>query len=183
MKNSGSRKISERYVSAVFDVAVANNSVSTIEKDLLEIGNLIRGTPDFQDFLHNPLLTREAQGEIAAILMQKIGVSPLTAQFIALLAHHKRLNLLPEMIEIFLEKAASERGEISAELVVSQKISEKESAQVAESLSKAVGKKINLSVREDPTILGGTIINVGSLQLDSSLAGKLNRLKQELKVA
>lgn len=183
MKNSGSRKISERYVSAVFDVAVANNNVSAIEKDLLEIGSLIRETPDFQDFLHNPLLTREAQGKIAAILMQKIGVSPLTAQFIALLAHNKRLNLLPEMIEIFMERAATSRGELAAELVVAQKVSDKESAEVAQSLSKAVGKKINLSVREDPEILGGTIINVGSLQLDSSLAGKLDRLKLALKAA
>ncbi|MEK6747077.1 MAG: ATP synthase F1 subunit delta [Pseudomonadota bacterium] len=183
MKNSGSRKISERYVSAVFDVAVADNNVSSVEKDLLTIAELIKENSDFQDFLHNPLLTREAQGKIAMVLMQKIGVSELTARFIALLAHHKRLNLLPEMITIFLEKSANVRGELSAELVVAQKISEKESASVAQSLSKAVGKKINLSVREDPAILGGTIINVGSLQLDGSLAGKLNRLQQELKVA
>lgn len=183
MKNSGSRKISERYVSAVFDVAVSNNSVSATSKDLQAIAGLINESAEFQDFLHNPLLTREAQGKIAANLMQKIGVNQLTGQFIGLLAHNKRLDLLPEIIEIFLEKAATQRGELSAELVVAQPISQKESAQVAESLSKAYNKKINLTVREDPEILGGTIINIGSLQLDSSLAGKLNRLKLALNAA
>lgn len=181
MKNSGSRKISERYVSAVFDVALANNNVPSIEKDLSAIAGIIKESADFQDFLHNPLLTREAQGKIAANLMQKIGVNQLTSQFIGLLAHNKRLDLLAEIIEIFLEKAASARGELSAELVVAQPVSQKESAQVAQSLGKAYNKKINLTVRENPEILGGTIINVGSLQLDSSLAGKLNRLRQELK--
>lgn len=183
MKTTGSRKISERYVSAIFDVSVAAGAVSGVEKDLLVVADLIKESPDFQDFLHNPLLTREAHGKIAAGLMQKIGVSTLTTQFIALLARHKRLNLLPEMIEIFLERAAATRGELAAELIVAQKISEKESAQVAESLSKAYNKKINLSVREDPAILGGTIINVGSMQLDSSLTGKLNRLATILRVA
>ncbi len=183
MKNSGSRKISERYVSALFDVALAAGALSPVEKDLLELADLIKENADFREFLHNPLLTREAQAIISGNLMQKIGVNELTAQFIALLARHKRLDILPEIIKIFLEKAAFSRGELAAELVVAGGISDKESSKIEQSLSKAVGKKINLSVREDPALLGGTIINVGSLQLDGSLAGKLNRLATILRVA
>ncbi len=183
MKNSGSRKISERYVSAIFDVAVAAGVVSNVEKDLSALADLIKENADFCAFLHNPLLTRDAQNAIAANIMQKIGTHQLTAQFIALLARHKRLNILPEMIAIFLEKSATARGELAAELVVAKAISAKESGAIAQSLGKAYNKKINLSVREDPALLGGTIINVGSYQLDSSLAGKLNRLKIALRAA
>lgn len=183
MKNTGSRKISERYVSALFDVALASSALAPVEKDLSALSDLIKENVDFRAFLHNPLLTRDAQNAIAANLMQKIGVHTLTAQFIALLARHKRLNILSEMIVIFLEKAATARGELAAELIVAKAVSAKESNAIAESLGKAYNKKINLSVREDPALLGGTIINVGSHQLDSSLAGKLNRLKIALHAA
>ncbi len=183
MKTTGSKKISERYVNAAFAVAEQANVLAAVEKDLAGLADLIKENADFRAFLNNPLLTSEARSEIAVALLGKLGVNPITTQFIALLARHKRLNILPEIINIFLEKAASQRGELAAELVVAKPISAKESAAIAQSLSKAMGKKINLSVREDSALLGGTIINIGSVQLDGSLAGKLNRLKTTLYAA
>ena len=177
MKNSGSRKISERYVSALFDIALAAGVLEAVEKDLSVLADLVKENADFSAFLDNPLLSSEAKNSISANLMQKIGAHQLTTQFIALLARKKRLNILPEIIKLFLERVATERGELAAELVTAKAITPKESSAIAESLSKAYNKKINLSVREDPALLGGTIINVGSYQLDSSLEGKLNRLK------
>lgn len=183
MKNSGSKKISERYVKAIFDVAGQSSALLAVEKDLSLLADLIKENADFRDFLHNPLLTRDAQASIANALLGKIGAHAVTVKFIVLLAHNKRLNILPEIIAIFLEKAAVSRGEMAAELVAARAVSAKESAAVAESLSKAYSKKIKLSVRENPALLGGTIINIGSVQLDSSLAGKLNRLKTALHAA
>lgn len=183
MKNSGSKKISQRYVSAVFGVAVQAGVLAAVEKDLSGLADLIKENADFHNFLYNPLLTRAAQASIAANLLEKIGTHTVTTQFIALLARNKRFDLLPEMIEFFLEKAATSRGEMAAELVVARAISTKESDAIAQSLGKAYNKKINLTVREDAALLGGTIINIGSVQLDGSLAGKLGRLQQVLKVA
>ncbi|MEQ1789655.1 MAG: ATP synthase F1 subunit delta [Rickettsiales bacterium] len=183
MKNSGSKKISERYVSAVFDVATQADALVAVEKDLLGLADLIKENADFHDFLYNPLLTRDAQVSIAANLLEKIGTHAVTAKFVALLAHNKRLDILPEMIELFLKELAISRGEIAAELVVARAISTKEADAIAQSLGKAYNKKINLSVRKDAALLGGTIINIGSVQLDGSLAGKLNRLKIALHAA
>lgn len=183
MKTAGSKKIAERYVNAGFDVASKNGALAAFEKDLTVLADLIRENTDFRAFLSNPLLSRAAQSEIAIDLLKKLGAHPFTAQFVDLLASNKRLNMLADIISLFLEKAAFARGEMSAELVTAKAISAKESAAISDSLSKAYGKKINLKVREDSSLLGGTIIKIGSKQLDSSLAGKLNRLKHSLKAA
>jgi F-type H+-transporting ATPase subunit delta len=183
VKNSGSKKIAERYVAALFDVAAANNSLFMVEKDLLTLADLLKENVDFVDFLHNPLLTRAQKGKITNNLLKQLGAHQTTAQFITLLAASKRLDLLSEMIEIFLKKAVASRGELGAELVVACAISPTEASAIADSLGKAYNKKITLNVREDASLLGGVIINVDSLRLDGSLAGKLNRLKQTLKVA
>lgn len=180
MKNSGAGKIAERYVDALFDVALDAGIVDNIEKDLTALAGLIRENADFRAFLTNPLLTSEAQGAIAANVMKSTGANQLTAQFIALLTRQKRLDILPEMIALFIKKAQVGRGEISAELISAKPVPAKESSAIAQALSKAYDKKVNLSVSEDPALLGGTIIKIGSLQLDSSIAGKLNRLKTAL---
>jgi F-type H+-transporting ATPase subunit delta len=180
VKNSGAEKIAERYVDALFAAIHSPGSLALVEKDLVELAGLIKENADFRAFLTNPLLTREAQDTIISNLMEKLSVQQTTGQFTSLLARHKRLNILPEIIDTFLKKAADARGEISAELVTAREVSAKQAETIAQSLGKAYGKKVNLSTREDPSLLGGSVINIGSLQLDSSIAGKLNRLKTEL---
>ncbi len=183
MKKTGSKKISERYVSALFDVAVKGNATAAVEKDLKEIGSLIKENVDFRAFLHNPLLSRTAKDTIISNLLKTMGMNALTIQFATLLARHKRLDNIAEMATLFLEKAASARGELAAEMIVARSVSEKEVTAIAESLGKAYNRKVNLTVREDATLIGGTIIKVGSQQLDGSLSGKLTRLQQGLKAA
>jgi F-type H+-transporting ATPase subunit delta len=183
VKNSGSKKISERYVLALFEVATAANAVAAVEKDLQNLSTLLKENSDFVDFINNPLLTRAAKSKIAGAVLKNISAHKITAQFISLLAAQKRLDLLSEMIKLFIEKSAISRGEMAAELVVARAVSDAETAKISASLSKAYNKKINLNVREDANLLGGVVINVGSVRLDSSLAGKLTRLQQSLKVA
>lgn len=183
MKTTGSKKIAERYVNAVFEVASQASSLGEVEKDFALLRDILEKNSDFRDFLHNPLLSRGAQGKIAGNLLEKLAASKITSQFVTLLARNKRLDILPQIIDIFLEKTASSRGEISAELVTAKPLSDSDAKKIAGSLGKAYGKKVNLNIREDSSLLGGTVINIGSYQLDGSLAGKLNRLKQALKTA
>ena len=183
MKNAGSKKIAERYVNAGFEVANKSGALAAVEKDLLVLADLIKENADFRAFLCNPLLGRAAKSEIAIDILKKLNSQPFTAQFIDLLASNKRLDILSEVISQFLEKISASRGEMSAELVSAKPVSTKEAALVADSLGKVYSKKINLKVREDLSLLGGTIVKIGSKQLDSSLAGKLSRLKQSLKAA
>ena len=183
MKTTGSKKIAERYVSALFDTAQGAKATDAVEKDMLALQSALAQTTDFQEFLGNPLLSREAQGKAMEALLAKLGANKVTAQFIALLAGQKRLPILPQIIELFLEFAAAARGELAAELVSALPFPKAEAQKVADKLSKAYNRKINLSLRVDPALIGGAIINIGSVQLDASLAGKLNRLKAAMKAA
>ena len=183
MKKTGSKKIADRYVIALFEVASATNSLPAVGKDLLAIAEVLESNADFRAFLHNPLLTREAKGKIAETILKSLGANKITSQFVALLAAHNRLDLLPEMIELFLAKAATARGELAAELVVARAVSAAETGAIAEKLGNAYNKKINLQVREDSGLIGGSIINIASLRLDGSIAGKLERLALVLRAA
>lgn len=183
MKTSGSQKIAQRYVSAFFDAAQQTGALSAVEKDFSTLATLIETHADFRAFLANPLLSAAAQEATIVAVLQSLGAHALTVESLALLARKKRLTLLADVAAQFQTRAEQARGEMRAELVVAKPVSSEERAKVAAALGKACGKKINLSVREDRALVGGVVINVGSLQLDDSLAGKLNRLKTALHTA
>lgn len=183
MKNSGSKRIAARYVKALFEVAAEQSALELVEKDMVTLEKALENTPSFQHFLENPLLSRENQAQIMTAILNNVGAHKVTQQFLALLAHRRRLEVLPEIMAQFCEQVSKQRGEMKAELVAASKLSAQEVALVSERLEKAYGKKIILDVREQPELLGGIVVNIGSLRLDGSLAGKLKRLQIGLKAA
>lgn len=183
MKTAGTRRIAERYVKALFDVASGEDALAAVEKDMLTLTHALAESEDFRQFLTNPLLTREAQAETVAALLKKMKANKVTLQFMQMLAAQKRLGALPAIAELFLKRVASERGELSGELIAATELKAKDVAQIAERLGKAYGRKVNLEVRQDPGLLGGVVIKIGSVQLDGSLAGKMARLKHTLQAA
>lgn len=183
MKTTGSKRLAERYVKALFDVASQANAVAKVEKDLAALGAALEGSAEFQGFLTNPLLTPEARGKAMLAVLDKLKADQVTRQFIGLLLQQKRMPALPAIIAEFARAAAEARGELTAQLITASAMSEREVKQVETRLSKAYGRTLRLEVKQDPSLLGGVVLRIGSQQLDSSLAGKMRRLQQSLKAA
>lgn len=183
MKTSGLQKLSERYVKALFDVASDAGAVPAVEKDLLTLANVAKTSKEFADFLSNPLLTRKEQADVVAAMLSNIGAHEITRQFAAMLARQKRLPALASIANLFSSAAATARGEIAAEVISAKELKAAEVAAIAEKIGKAYGKKVTVKTRVNPELLGGVVVKVGSKQLDISLSGKLQRLRNTLKAA
>lgn len=183
MKTIGAKRIAERYVKALFELAESADTVSGVEADLLALSHAILQSPEFSRFLSNPLLSRAIQAAAMDAMLKQLKAHEVTRKFIAALAHHRRLSLLPDAAEIFSRLAQASRGEMQAELVSAAALGKKELSAISDRLSTAYGKKVNLAVAEDAALLGGIVIKIGSQHIDGSLAGKLERLGQKLKAA
>jgi F-type H+-transporting ATPase subunit delta len=183
VKNAGSKRIAERYVKALFDLASTAKALPAVEADLAALSAAIDASSELQAFIRNPLLSREQKAKTMQALLAKLNASALTIQFTVALASNQRLDVLPAIASMFSQWAQAARGEMSARVTSASPLGDKDRAAIAERLGKAYGKKINLQVQEDASLIGGVIVNIGSIQLDSSLSGKLNKLKQKLQAA
>jgi F-type H+-transporting ATPase subunit delta len=181
MKTSGAKQIAQRYVKALFDVAA--KSQDAVEKDLNALDAALEGSKEFKALLSNPLLSRDKQGKAVSAVLAKIKVHKTTEQFIALLAKQKRLDLLSDIIALYSDAMMQSRGEMKAEVVSATPLKAADLAAISAKLGQTYGKKILIETREDPELLGGVVIKIGSVQLDSSLSGKLQRLTNQLKAA
>ncbi|WP_260922493.1 F0F1 ATP synthase subunit delta [Novosphingobium sp. 9] len=182
MENSGAIKASlqGRYASALFDLASEAGTVSTVESDLEGLGQALRESAEMADLIRNPQLSRKAAGQAIDAVAGVLGVSPLTRNFLGVLAANRRLASLPGIVTAFAAIAAAQRGEVSAEVASAHPLSEAQVEELRHKLEAREGRKIKLSTRIDPELLGGLVVTIGSKRIDSSIRTRLNSLAQAM---
>lgn len=183
MENSGGIKASlqGRYASALFDLASENGTVSAVETDLEKIGEAIKESGDFAALIRNPQVSRDAAGKAVEAVAVVLGVSPLTKNFLGVLAANRRLSALPEIIRAFAAIAAAQRGEASAEVTSAHALSDDQIDQLRQKLEAREGRKVKIKTSVDPELLGGLVVTIGSKRIDSSIRTRLNSLAQAMK--
>ena len=85
-------------------------------------------------------------------------------------------NILRNFVDICSQK----RGEVKARLVAAKQLIENEISKIKDELSKDFTKKVKLDYKYDPSLIGGLIIQVGSLMIDTSIKSKLKQLENKM---
>lgn len=179
----GVNEIADRYAKALFDLADDGNKLDAVADDLRTLGALLDESEDLQRLVRSPVISRADQGKAMAAVLDKTGASDLTRKFVGYVASSRRLFALKAISKAYLAKLAVRRGEVTAEVSSAKALSKEQVAAVEEALKKAVGGKVAVSHKVDPSLIGGLIVKVGSRMIDTSVATKLQRLKLAMKGA
>ena len=170
-----------RYASALFDLAREQNSVAAVETDLDNLGAAIAQSTDLAGLIRNPRISREAAAKALDGVAGLLGLSPITKNFLGVLAGNRRLAALPEIVRAFAAIAAAERGEVAAEVTSAHPLSADQLAALGARLQAREGRTVKLTASVDPDLLGGLVVRIGSTQIDSSIRTRLNSLAQAMK--
>lgn len=170
-----------RYAVALLELADEQKALDAMADDLRGLGAAIDESGDLQTLIRSPLIGRDQQSRAMAAILDKAGVGELTRRFVLVVAGNGRLFALPQMIRVYLAELARRRGEVTAEVTAASALSDAQQSALTESLRKAVGAKVQMDLKIDPSIIGGLIVKVGSRMVDSSLSGKLRRLQYAMK--
>jgi F-type H+-transporting ATPase subunit delta len=183
VENSGgiSASLQGRYASALFELASENKTVAAVESDLTALGTALTESADLAALIRNPQVGREAGGKAIDAVATVLKLSPLTKQFLGVLASNGRLAVLPDAIRAFVAIAAAARGEVKAEVTSAHPLSPAQLKALAAKLKAREGQDVTLSATVDPAILGGLVVKIGSTQIDSSIRTRLNSLAQAMK--
>jgi len=107
-------------------------------------------------------------------------VSETLRHFFRVVAGAGRLNLLPDLRRTFAELVDERAGIVEAKVASAQPLSDAQAKAIIASLTARTGKTIRLTWHQEPTLLGGVKVQVGSTVLDASLQGQLRQLKTQL---
>lgn len=166
-----------RYATALFDLAKAQDALPQLEADLESLRSALAGNAELTRALRSPVVRREEHAGIVAALGEPLGLSPLTRNFLGVLAGKRRLGALPAMLDQLEAMMALHRGEATAEVVSASPLSEEQLDRVRESVAAKVGRAVKLTAGVDPGLIGGLVVRVGSQMIDASLKTKLQQLE------
>ena len=173
--------VAERYASSLYELASEAGSVDQIGAELAGFQTLINESADMKRFIESPVFSAEDQLRAVAAVLEKAGISGLSANFIKVAAANRRLFAIPGMIKSYFQIVARNRGEISADVTSAHALTAAQENELKATLKGVTGKDVAINVTVDPSILGGLIVKVGSRQIDTSLRTKLSTLKLALK--
>ena len=180
-ESTGVSGLAERYAAALFELADERHALDAAAADLRELRAMLHESGDLMRLVRSPVLSRAEQGKAMAALGERASLSPLTRDFLAVVARNRRLFAVPAMIAAYLGKLAARRGEVTAEIVAAQKLSPAQETALGEQLRRVVGSRVTIDVRVDPSLLGGMVLKIGSRMVDGSLKGQLQRLQLSMK--
>jgi F-type H+-transporting ATPase subunit delta len=173
-----------RYATALFELARDEKSVDAVKADMDKLDALLTDSPDLLRLVRSPVFGAEEQTRALAAVLDKAGITGLAAKFLKLVASNRRLFAVRDMIRGFRALVAKHRGEVTAEVVVAEKLSDAHLDALKGALKSVTGgKAVDLNVKVDPAIIGGLTVKLGSRMVDSSLRTKLNSIKHAMKEA
>ncbi len=105
---------------------------------------------------------------------------PQAKSFVRLIIGNDRVFSLPNIATQFETMRADAEGTIDAELVAAQSVTDAQKSQIIESLSRRLGREVNLRVTEDAALIGGAILRAGDMVIDASVKGRLEKLAANL---
>ena len=174
--------VAGRYASALYALAQEQRQTPEVAAALANLQALIVESPDLQRLVRSPVFSSEEQTRALDAVMERAGISGITANFVRLVAAKRRLFALSDMIRDYNKLYDAARGLTRAEVTSAAPLNDDQIAALKEQLrGKAAGQDVELAVKVDPAIIGGLIVKLGSRMVDSSLRTKLNAIRTAMK--
>jgi F-type H+-transporting ATPase subunit delta len=170
--------IARPYAEATFEVAAAANALPRWS-DLLGEMAAVAANPELQIVLEDPRLT-QAQRIDLFVSCLKTSLDETERNFVAVLAGHGRLVVLPEIAAQFEALRAEREGVADAEIESAFALPDGELAKLVATLERRFKRRIRPNVRVDAGLIGGVRVAVGDEVIDASVRGRLDAMHTAL---
>jgi F-type H+-transporting ATPase subunit delta len=166
--------VGDLYSRAMYDLAEEFGIVEEVKDEMALLATLIEQEREFLHIMSSPQFSAEYKQSLLSKMFAG-QINELTLNFLLEVERHNRTMYLPQMIVSFGEIWNAHHGISIVELTFHENISQSELANVTESVSKAMGKQVQIRLSVKPAIMGGAVIRYGASVIDNSIKGRLHR--------
>ena len=169
-----------RYARALLDVAIAESIAERAEQDLAAFVRVLEQHPPLKSALMHPAVPAARKRAIVEEVTTRLALSTPVAKLLGMLATRDRLTLLPDLLDVYRERLLDHQKVVRAELITAEALGPDQQSRLQERLARATGRRVTLSTKVDPSILGGVVARIGSVVYDGSLATQLSKMRDRL---
>ncbi|HEY1216296.1 MAG TPA: ATP synthase F1 subunit delta [Bryobacteraceae bacterium] len=171
--------LAARYAKSILDLSLEKDQLEAVYSDMLLLKETCRNSKDLVNLLRSPIIKSDKKGKIlSAIFNGKI--SPLTSAFVTLLLRKEREGNLPEIAAAFVEQYKVHKGISTARLTTAVPVSEELKKAILQKLKTERNlQQVELDTEVRKELIGGFVLEIGDLRMDSSVAFELNNVRKQ----
>jgi F-type H+-transporting ATPase subunit delta len=149
-----------------------------VHAQLQELRAAFAEAPDLAGLLENP----EVESTVKADVLTRVarGADELVVNFLRLIAEKGRAAELADIVDELDKLVATAERILDVELTTATELSDNEFARILERIESASGRKVQAERKVDAGLIGGIVLQAGSMRLDASVRGRLERLRHDL---
>jgi F-type H+-transporting ATPase subunit delta len=151
-----------------------------VQAQLAELRGAVSSVDELRLLLENPEADSRVKQDVLARVASSAGADGLVVNFVKLIAEKGRAAELPEIAEELDALVAEEQRILDVELTTAHELSDEEFGRILGRIETASGRTVQAERKVDPDLIGGLVLQAGSMRLDASVRGRLQRLRHEL---
>jgi F-type H+-transporting ATPase subunit delta len=167
------------YARALLDIVSAEGHLDDVEDELFRFARIIEGNDDLRMSLSNPGLPLDRRAAIVDELLDNRAL-PITRAIATFVVGAGRGHDLPAIVDRFVDLAAQTRERTVAEVRSAVALDDEQRRRIAEALSRATGKQVEVKVIVDESVLGGIVATIGDTVIDGTVRHRLDQLKEQI---
>ena len=169
-----------RYSLALYELAEELNCVNEVEIHSNALVKLISENKDFSSLIKDPTSYQNDQLKVISKISEIFNLNNLLFKFLSFLISKRRFFFVEKILKDFIDTCSKKRGEVKAELISAKKLSDNEIDNIKNELSKNFTSKIKLNYKHDESLIGGLIVKIGSIMVDTSIKNKLRQIENRM---
>ena len=170
--------VARTYARALFEAAKDAGRIEPVREELATFVEAVDEVPELRSLIRNPEL--DPRTKAAALDAVLEDADELIRNFIRVVTEKGRAGQLDEIAREYDALVAAEEQILSVELTTAYELSDDEAAAIVQQIEQASGRRVEAARTVDPDLIGGLVLKAGSLEVDSSIRGRLDRLRRDL---
>jgi F-type H+-transporting ATPase subunit delta len=173
--------VSLRYAHAFAAVAASSHlETAATQQQLNDFSGTLAGSRELREVLMNPSIAADQKLKVLDAIAGRIGMFPQVRNFLAVVMDHQRLAELNEILADYHRIADEQSNLAEAEITSARPLNDQDRAELEAQVAKLAGGRVRTTYHQDPTLLGGAVVRIGSTVYDGSIRAQLQQLKQKL---
>ena len=170
-----------RYAHALLGVLESSGAdIAAATRELDDFADAWRESAPLREVFLDPSVPAVQKVAVIDRLREPLGLSGPVRNFLAVIVNHGRMDGLEAILELFRGLARGDLHIARVEWTTARPVSEDERHTIEWRLGELTGGPVEATFREDPALLGGARLRVGSMVYDGSVRGRLDGLREKL---
>ena len=174
------RRFARPYARAILDVAQSPQRANTIRAELDKFTQALGVSQELQDLYANPGIENETKFKVTHAVASRLGLSDLTGKVLEVLIRNHRINRLDAVVDALAQMVNDQLNVAVVEVRSAHELTEQELAQLRKTLEQKAGRRVEVRLETDESLIGGFVAKIGSEVLDASIAGKIHKFRESL---